>query len=129
MSEAVRGAEGHLADTFVSVRGWGKGLIWINGFNLGWYWPIIGPQEAHYIPGPLLRDGENEIIMLEVEATPSDATGASPDFFSVPCLSHPDELMAFLSQSAPQGIEDLSIAQHAEDAVSRAVASAVLMLW
>ncbi|CAL8469886.1 g9428 [Coccomyxa elongata] len=72
-SEAVRGTEGHLADTFVSVRGWGKGLIWVNGFNLGWYWPSIGPQEAHYIPGPLLRDGENEIIMLEVEATPSDA--------------------------------------------------------
>ena len=76
-SEAVRGLEGHLADTFVSVRGWGKGLIWVNGFNLGWYWPSIGPQEAHYIPGPLLRDGDNEIIMLEVEATPSDATGAS----------------------------------------------------
>ncbi len=76
-SEAVRGLEGHLADTFVSVRGWGKGLIWVNGFNLGWYWPSIGPQEAHYIPGPLLRDGDNEIIMLEVAATPSDATGAS----------------------------------------------------
>lgn len=35
---------GHLPDTFVSVRGWGKGLAWINGHNLGWYWPSIGPQ-------------------------------------------------------------------------------------
>jgi hypothetical protein len=76
-TEAPKGIDGHLADTFVSVRGWGKGLLWVNGFNLGWYWPSIGPQEAHYIPGPLLRKGENEIVLLEVEATPSDATGAS----------------------------------------------------
>ena len=26
------------------MRGWGKGLAWINGHNLGWYWPSIGPQ-------------------------------------------------------------------------------------
>ena len=30
------GLQGHLPDTFASVRGWGKGLAWINGFNLGW---------------------------------------------------------------------------------------------
>ncbi len=70
------GIDGNLADTFVSVRGWGKGLLWVNGFNLGWYWASIGPQEAHYIPGPLLREGDNEIVLLEVEATPLDATGA-----------------------------------------------------
>ena len=38
------GLHGHLPDTFVSVRGWGKGLAWINGHNLGWYWASIGPQ-------------------------------------------------------------------------------------
>ena len=35
------GLEGHLPDTFASVRGWGKGLAWINGFNLGWCAPYL----------------------------------------------------------------------------------------
>ena len=35
-TETGLSAEGTLPDTFVSVRGWGKGLAWINGFNLGW---------------------------------------------------------------------------------------------
>jgi beta-galactosidase len=36
-TEAGQGINGELPDTYISVRGWGKGLIWINGFNLGWY--------------------------------------------------------------------------------------------
>ncbi len=28
-----------------------------------------------YVPGPVLRAGVNEVIMLEVEAAPSDPTG------------------------------------------------------
>ena len=43
-SDHEEGMNGHLPDTFVSVRGWGKGLAWINEHNLGWYWPSIGPQ-------------------------------------------------------------------------------------
>ena len=43
-SDHEDGLHGHLPDTFVSVRGWGKGLAWINGHNLGWYWASIGPQ-------------------------------------------------------------------------------------
>lgn len=43
-SDHAEGMNGHLPDTFVSVRGWGKGLAWVNGHNLGWYWPSIGPQ-------------------------------------------------------------------------------------
>ncbi|CAL5218934.1 g683 [Coccomyxa viridis] len=73
-SDHEEGMNGHLPDTFVSVRGWGKGLAWINGHNLGWYWPSIGPQEAQYIPGPWLKEGKNELIFLEVEKSPSEAT-------------------------------------------------------
>ena len=72
---AVRGATGHLADTYIDVRGWGKGLAFINGFNLGWYWPTVGPQGAQYVPGPLLHEGENKIVLLEVESAPSDLSG------------------------------------------------------
>ena len=31
----------------------------------GPYWPANGPQETQYVPGPLLKACDNEIILLE----------------------------------------------------------------
>ncbi|KON90057.1 beta-galactosidase [Sporosarcina globispora] len=53
------------ADTFLNLKGWKKGIAYINGFNLGRYWEI-GPQKTLYIPAPLLKEGENEIILFEL---------------------------------------------------------------
>lgn len=53
-------------DTFLELDGWGKGCVFLNGFNLGRYWEI-GPQRRLYIPAPLLRHGKNEIIVFETE--------------------------------------------------------------
>ena len=53
-------------DTFLDFGGWGKGCAFVNGFNIGRFWEI-GPQKRLYIPGPLLKQGENEIIMFETE--------------------------------------------------------------
>lgn len=41
-------------------QGWTKGVIFINGRNLGRYWNI-GPQETLYLPGPWLHPGSNEV--------------------------------------------------------------------
>lgn len=54
------------ADTFLDFGGWGKGCAFVNGFNIGRFWEI-GPQKRLYIPGPLLKQGENEIILFETE--------------------------------------------------------------
>ena len=56
-------------DTFLSTPGWGKGVAFINGFNLGRYWPTVGPQKTLYIPAPFIRPNclENEIVLFEVE--------------------------------------------------------------
>ncbi|KAM8955401.1 beta-galactosidase-1-like protein 2 [Lycaon pictus] len=51
-------------DTFIKMEGWTKGVIFINGQNLGRYWNI-GPQETLYLPGPWLHPGSNEIIVFE----------------------------------------------------------------
>ncbi|PQP89308.1 beta galactosidase jelly roll domain-containing protein [Paenibacillus sp. AR247] len=56
------------ADTFLSLNGWTKGVVFINGFNLGRYWNI-GPQKTLYVPGPLLREGANEIVIFELYGT------------------------------------------------------------
>jgi len=54
-----------LADTFLELKGWTKGVAFINGFNLGRYWHI-GPQKTLYVPAPLLREGENELVIFEL---------------------------------------------------------------
>lgn len=57
-------------DTFLDMRGWPKGMVWINGRNLGRYWSI-GPTQTLYVPGCWLKAGANEIVVLDVfgEAT------------------------------------------------------------
>lgn len=47
--------------------GWGKGIAFINGFNLGRYWPVAGPQITLYVPRELLKLGKNEIVLFELQ--------------------------------------------------------------
>ncbi len=56
------------ADTFLALPGWTKGVAWINGFNLGRYWDR-GPQRTLYVPAPLLKEGENELVIFELHNT------------------------------------------------------------
>ena len=51
-------------DTFIDTVNLHKGVIWINGVNLGRFWDI-GPQRTLYLPGEILKDKDNEIIVLE----------------------------------------------------------------
>ncbi|RXM92559.1 Beta-galactosidase-1-like protein 2 [Acipenser ruthenus] len=44
--------------------GWSKGVVFINGQNLGRYWSI-GPQQTLYLPAPWLHTGINEVIVFE----------------------------------------------------------------
>lgn len=46
ISSSLSGAQSWPADTFLDTRGWGKGVAWINGFNLGHYWPVRRPFES-----------------------------------------------------------------------------------
>eukprot|EP01129_Flabellula_baltica_P011043 TRINITY_DN4755_c0_g1_i1.p1 TRINITY_DN4755_c0_g1~~TRINITY_DN4755_c0_g1_i1.p1 ORF type:complete len:628 (+),score=123.08 TRINITY_DN4755_c0_g1_i1:1051-2934(+) len=57
-------------DTYVNIGEWGKGIVWINGFNIGRYWNI-GPQRNLYIPKDILSEGTNEMIILEIDKSPS----------------------------------------------------------
>jgi beta-galactosidase len=59
------------ADTFLAFPGWNKGVVWINGFNLGRYWEANGPQRTLYVPAPLLKTGRNELVVLELHGTAS----------------------------------------------------------
>ncbi len=52
-------------DTFLDLRSWGKGVVWVNGHCLGRYWDI-GPTQTAYVPGPWLKKGKNEIEILDL---------------------------------------------------------------
>ncbi|MFJ8665904.1 beta-galactosidase family protein [Streptomyces sp. NPDC093600] len=53
-------------DAALSLPGWTRGFVWVNGFCLGRYWGV-GPQETLFAPGPVLREGGNEVWVLELE--------------------------------------------------------------
>jgi beta-galactosidase len=61
------------ADTWLDLRNWGKGVVWVNGRCLGRYWNI-GPTQTMYVPGPWLRRGENEIVILDLLGRPAGAS-------------------------------------------------------
>lgn len=52
-------------DTYLDLSAWGKGVIWVNGYNLGKYWNV-GPQQTVYVPKEWLKEGKNEIIIFEL---------------------------------------------------------------
>ncbi|MFE0464331.1 beta-galactosidase [Kitasatospora sp. NPDC058965] len=56
------------ADTYLDLSHWTKGVVWVNGRNLGRYWNI-GPQQRLYCPAPWLRAGLNEVIVLDLHQT------------------------------------------------------------
>lgn len=51
-------------DTFLDMEDWGKGIVFINGKNIGRYWHV-GPQQTLYVPGVWLKKGQNEIVIFE----------------------------------------------------------------
>ncbi|EOH85706.1 hypothetical protein UAS_01844 [Enterococcus asini ATCC 700915] len=60
-----------VGDTFVELSGWGKGFVTVNGFNLGRFWEV-GPQKRLYVPGPVLKEGVNEVIVFESDGKLTD---------------------------------------------------------
>ena len=57
-------ATGQLADTYLNLQGWGKGMAYINGQPLARYYGV-GPQFTHYCPSGFLQEGSNELILFE----------------------------------------------------------------
>ena len=63
---------GYPFDSFLKVKDWTKGVAFLNGHNLGRYWPVVGPQETLYAPSIYFRQYPqvNEIILFEHERSP-----------------------------------------------------------
>jgi len=53
-----------VGDTFIDMSKWGKGIVFVNGNNIGRYWKV-GPQQTLFIPGVWLKTGENKICVFD----------------------------------------------------------------
>lgn len=53
-----------LADTYIDMQNWGKGIVIVNDFVLGRY-SRIGPQQSLYLPAPFLKKGWNVVVIFE----------------------------------------------------------------
>ena len=96
-----------LADTWLLVRGWKKGHVWLNGHPLGRFWGI-GPTQTMFTPGCWLKEKDNELVVFDFGMNvPMDGL----EFVSAPVLDelHPecDLITAPKRENAPLNLDAL----------------------
>jgi beta-galactosidase len=52
------------------MRNWSFGVVWVNGHNLGRFWDV-GACRSLYLPSVWQKQGENEIVILELNDGPA----------------------------------------------------------
>ncbi|XP_059090616.1 beta-galactosidase-like [Tigriopus californicus] len=82
-------------ETFLNLPGWSKGVAFLNGFNLGRYWPIVGPQITLYVPSVLLKPAcqENSLVIFEQQKPGCDTqNGCWVELVDTPNINGPTPL-------------------------------------
>lgn len=52
-------------DTYIDMSKYSRGIVYVNGHNLGRYWNV-GPQQRLYCPATWLNKGNNNIIVFDL---------------------------------------------------------------
>ncbi|XP_071731937.1 beta-galactosidase 17 [Rutidosis leptorrhynchoides] len=76
-----------VTDTYMSFNGWGKGVAFMNDFNIGRFWPSFGPQCNLYVPALILHHGKNVLVLLELESPEPELVVNSVDQQDFTCGS------------------------------------------
>ena len=72
------------ADSYLDMRQYKRGVIWVNGHKLGRFWNI-GPQYRLYCPASWLKIGKNVITVLDMDGTvPEKGRGPTIEGFEKP---------------------------------------------
>lgn len=53
-----------VGDTYLDMSHYTKGVLYVNGHNLGRFWNI-GPQQRLYCPASFLKKGKNEMLVFD----------------------------------------------------------------
>ena len=70
-------------DAFLDLSDAGHGVAYVNGFCVGRYWNI-GPQQSLYVPAPLVREGRNEVLLLDLDKRPTQLSLVTEHVFDTP---------------------------------------------
>ena len=89
--KAILHVDGTPCDTFLSMEGFHKGFVTVNGFNIGRYYNDSTPQKTLYVPATLLREGDNEIVVFEADRTERTSIEFkdAPVFCDLPTVGNP----------------------------------------
>jgi beta-galactosidase len=63
-------------DTYFDMHNYFKGILYVNGHNLGRYWNI-GPQYRLYCPASWLKKGKNEMVVFDLHLDKSATVSSS----------------------------------------------------
>ena len=69
-----------------------QGQAYINGFNLGRYWPVVGPQITLYVPANFLFSGNqsSKLVLFEVDNAPCQSPeDCHVEFLDTPIINGP----------------------------------------
>ena len=80
-------------DSFLKLPYWRKGVAFLNGINLGRYWPVMGPQITLYVPGVWIKPKcqLNTLVIFEQDESPclNDESKCFAEFVSEPDIDGP----------------------------------------
>jgi len=79
-------------DTFLQLHGWRKGQAFVNGFNIGRYWPVVGPQQTLFVPANVLSLNSNptSVVLLELDGAPcKNPETCFVEFVDTPSINGP----------------------------------------
>lgn len=100
-------------DTFLDTSGWYKGVAFLNGFNLGRYWPVAGPQITLYVPASVLHPApaKNNLVLFELDWAPCNSDwntkGCTMTSISYPVIDGPP--LKLLTNSVQNDSNDSSL--------------------
>jgi len=57
-------------DTYFDMSKYGKGVLFVNGHNLGRFWNR-GPQQRLYCPASYLKNGLNKVVVFNLQNSPA----------------------------------------------------------
>ncbi len=77
-------------DTFLDTTHIQKGFAWINGVPLGRAWDV-GPQATLFVPGSWLKQGQNSLVIFDLQADKLPALQTTDHALWVPGKDEPNK--------------------------------------
>ncbi len=79
-----------IKDTFLDTTPIDKGFVWVNGVPLGRAWNV-GPQASLFVPGSWLKQGQNPLVIFDLQASKPPALQTVDHALWIPGKDEPNK--------------------------------------